>query len=56
VVGHGQGKSNAAHHLIDYLQKHRRETFQRLAGEVSADLSSVSLPQLLELARKALRP
>ena len=54
-VGHGEGKSNAAHHLTEYLQKHRRETCQRIASEVSADLSRITLPQLLELARQALR-
>jgi hypothetical protein len=56
VVGHAEGKSNAAHHLTEYLKKHRRETWQRIAGEVSADLSSIKLPQLLELSRQALRP
>lgn len=56
VVGHGEGKSNAAHHLIEYLKTHHRETYQRVVREVSADLSSITLPQLLDLARQALRP
>jgi hypothetical protein len=56
VVGHGEGKSNAAHHLSEYLKTHRNETYRRIVGEVSADLSSVTLPQLLELARQPLRP
>jgi hypothetical protein len=55
VVGHAEGKSNAAQHLTEYLKKHHSETWRRIAGEVSADLSSVTLPQLLELSRKALR-
>ena len=55
VVGHGEGKSNAAHHLIEYLKTHHRETYQRIVHEISADLSSVTLPQLLDLARQALR-
>jgi glycerol dehydrogenase-like iron-containing ADH family enzyme len=54
VVGHGAGKSNAAHHLIEYLRAHHTETYQRVVREVVADLSSITDPQLLELARQAL--
>jgi hypothetical protein len=55
VVGHGAGHSNAAHHLIEYLRAHHRETYQRVVREVVADLSSITPPQLLDLARQALR-
>jgi len=55
VVGHGVGKSNAAHHLADYLKSHHPETYQRVVREIIADLSSVTTPQLLELARQAFR-
>jgi len=55
VVGHGEGKSNAAHHLTEYLQAHHRETYQRIVREIDADLSSITTPQLLDLARPALR-
>ncbi len=55
VVGHGTGKSDAAHHLTDYLRSHHRETSSRIVSEVSADLSAVTTPQLLEIARKAVR-
>jgi hypothetical protein len=54
VVGHGAGKSNAAHHLTAYLQLHHPETSQRIVREVVADLSSITTPQLLDLAREAL--
>ena len=56
VVGQGEGKSNAAHHLSEYLKTHRHETYRRIVDDVSADLSSVTLPQLLELARQPLSP
>ena len=56
VIGHGTGKSNAAHHLVEYLRSHRRETYQRVVREVVADLSNITDPQLLDLAREALRP
>jgi hypothetical protein len=55
IVGHGTGKSNAAHHLIEYLQSHHSETYRRVVREIEADLSSITPPQLLELARQALR-
>lgn len=56
VVGHGSGKSNAAHHLTEYLKSHHRETYLRIVREIGADLSSVTEPQLLALAREALHP
>jgi hypothetical protein len=56
VIGHGTGKSNAAHHLTEYLRSHRHETYQRVVRELVADLSNVTNPQLLDLARQALRP
>ncbi len=55
VVGHGTGKSNAADHLIAYLRAHHPQTYQRVVREVSADLSAITPPQLLDLARQALR-
>jgi hypothetical protein len=50
VVGHGEGKSNAAHHFVEYLAAHHTETYQRVVREMVADLSSVTTPQLLALA------
>jgi hypothetical protein len=55
VVGHGTGNSNAAHHLVEYLYSHDRETHQRIVGEVVADLSSVTTSELLEIAKQALQ-
>jgi hypothetical protein len=55
VVGHGTGHSNAAHHLVEYLRTHHSETYQRVVREVVVDLSSITSPQLLDLARQALR-
>jgi hypothetical protein len=55
VVGHGTGNSNAAHHLTEYLRSHHGETYQRVVREIVADLSSITEPQLLDLARQALR-
>jgi hypothetical protein len=55
VVGHGHGKSNASEHLVEYLRKHHSEIHRRIAREMSADLSSITTPQLLELAQQGLR-
>jgi hypothetical protein len=55
VIGHGSGKSNAAHHLTEYLNSHHRQVYQRIVREITADLSGVMNPQLLDLARQALR-
>jgi hypothetical protein len=55
VVGHGTGKSNAAHHLLEYLKSHHSETHQRVVSEMSVELSSVTTRQLLEMAHEALR-
>jgi hypothetical protein len=56
LVGHGAGKSNAAHHLTEYLKLHHHETYQRIVREIDADLSSITTPQLLGIARQALQP
>jgi hypothetical protein len=55
VVGHGKGKSNAAHHLTQYLKSHHRETYRRIVREIPMDLSAITTAQLLDLARQALR-
>ena len=54
VVGHGQGKSDAAHHLIEYISAHHRDISQRVIPEVVADLSSITVPQLLILGQQVL--
>jgi hypothetical protein len=56
VIGHGEGHSNAADHLTQFLKTHHNETYGRIVRELHADLSALSPPQLLVLARRALRP
>ena len=55
VVGHGEGKSNASDHLIEYLRIKHNETYRRVVPEVVVDLSSTTPPQLLDIARRALQ-
>ena len=54
VVGHGEGHSNAAHHLIAYLRQHHQDIFLKLSPEVDADSSNLTAPQLLDLGRHSL--
>jgi hypothetical protein len=54
VVGHGVGMSNSAHHLNEYLRTHRRETYERIVREVTADLSAITPLQLRALVQLAL--
>jgi hypothetical protein len=54
IVGHGTGKSNAAHHLISFLKNHHEDTYRRIVRELDVDLSCMTAPQLLDLAREVL--
>ena len=54
AIGHGTGRSNAAHYLIEFLHKHHPDTARKLVCEVVADLSGLTAPQLLDLGRRAL--
>ena len=54
VVGHGTGKSNAAHHLMEYLAKHHHDISRRVRVEEDADITAATVPQLLAMGRKAL--
>ena len=54
VIGHGTGRSNAAHQFVEFLHQHHAVTAVKVVGEVVADLSSLTAPQLLDLGRRAL--
>jgi hypothetical protein len=53
VIGHGKGQSNEADHLSAHLQAHHKEAHARIVATLSADLSHLSVPELLELGRRA---
>ncbi len=54
IIGHGKGASNAGAHFAAYLQAHHKETLAHLAADLTADLSALTDPQLLVLAKSAL--
>ncbi len=55
VIGHGKGQSNEAGHLMAYLGKHHIGVLARVVREIVADLPHMTVPQLLSLARHALK-
>jgi hypothetical protein len=52
LVGHGKGKSSAAHFLAEYLKAHHQEEFQRIVATETADLSALTEPQIEEIAKR----
>jgi hypothetical protein len=54
IVGHGKGHSDAAQHLIAYLDKHNHEDWKRVGAEIAADLSAITPAQLVALGRSTL--
>ncbi len=54
LIGHGKGESNMADQLGLYLKARHNETFRRIAGTVTADIPSLTAPQLLALGAQAL--
>lgn len=51
VVGHAQGRSNMAKGFINYVKQHHHVIAERVIGEISANISVVTEPELVELAR-----
>lgn len=54
LISHGKGQSNEADHLSAYLLAHHKETHARIVGQLLADLSHLTTPELLKLGREAL--
>lgn len=51
LLGHGTGKANASHHLVTYLEKHRRDIAQRIVADVRADIDDLTDEQVLRLGQ-----
>jgi hypothetical protein len=54
LLGHGTGKSNAVHHLAEYMNAHHSETARRIISELSTDFEHATEAQLLDIGRAAL--
>jgi hypothetical protein len=55
LIGHATGKSSAVVFLSEYLKTHHPETFQRIIGSETADLSALTESEIEEIARKQIR-
>ncbi len=51
LLGHGKGKANASHHLVTYLEKHRRDVADRIVADVRADIDDLTDEQVLRLGQ-----
>lgn len=51
LLGHGTGKANASHHLVAYLEHHRRDIAAKIVGDVRADIDDLTDEQLLRLGQ-----
>jgi hypothetical protein len=52
LVGDATGKSSAARYLLGYLKEKHKEIADRILGTEGADLSSVTLGEIEQIARR----
>jgi len=52
LVGDATGKSSASQYLLDYLKKNHKTIADRVIAIEDADLSSITLGQIEEIARR----
>lgn len=51
LLGHGSGKANASHHLVTYLEHHRKDIAAKIVADVRADIDDLTDEQLLRLGQ-----
>ncbi|MGD0882550.1 MAG: hypothetical protein ABSB09_13365 [Acidimicrobiales bacterium] len=51
VFGHGNGKANASHRWVAYVEKHRPDVAAKLVADVRFDIEHVDEDQVLRLAQ-----
>jgi hypothetical protein len=54
LVGRGHGHSNAAQHLAQFLRDYHPATSTKVASVLSENYAALTLPQLLDVGRRAL--
>jgi len=54
LIGHGSGKSSAVDVLMAYIDKHHSELTQRVVANETADLSSLTEPEVEAIAKRHL--
>ena len=51
VFGHGNGKANASHHWVSWVEAHRPEVAAKLVADVRLDIDHIDGRQLSRLAQ-----
>ena len=51
VFGDGNGKANASHHWVTYVEKHHRDVAAKLVADVRIDIDHLDEKQVLRLAQ-----
>jgi hypothetical protein len=51
VLGHGQGKANASHHWVAYVERHRKDVAAKIVAELRVDIDHLDDAQILRLAQ-----
>ena len=51
LLGHGQGKANASHQWVAYVEKHRPDVAAKVVADVRVDLDHLDEEQVLRFAQ-----
>jgi len=56
LLGHGNGKANASHRFVAYVEEHRRDVADRIIADVRVDVDDLTDRQVLRLAQQYVEP
>jgi hypothetical protein len=51
LLGHGDGKANASHHWVAYVEKHRKDVAAKVVADLRVDIDHLDENQVLQLAQ-----
>jgi hypothetical protein len=52
LLGHGNGKANASHQFITYVEQHDRELAPAILGELRVDVDDLTDPQIVRIGQQ----
>jgi hypothetical protein len=50
LLGHGNGKANASHQWVAYVEKHRKDVAAKVIADVRADIDDLTGHEVIQLA------
>jgi hypothetical protein len=56
LLGHGNGKANATHHWVAYVERHRKDVAAKVVADVRLDIDHLEAKQVLGLAQYYFAP